>query len=77
MFEFERVKLSFEQDALEGIAEIALQRHVGARGLRMIMEDLMLDAMYAVSGQRAGTDYVIKRADVEAVENRQRMERAG
>ena len=43
----------------------------------MIMEDLMLDAMYAVSGQRAGTDHVVTRSDVAAVENRQRMERAG
>jgi ATP-dependent Clp protease ATP-binding subunit ClpX len=77
MFEFERVQLSFEQEALEGIADIALQRHVGARGLRMIMEDLMLDVMYAVSGQRPGSEYVIRRADVDALEQRQSIERAG
>jgi ATP-dependent Clp protease ATP-binding subunit ClpX len=77
MFEFERVQLSFEPGALEGIAEVALQRHVGARGLRMIMEELMLDVMYAVSGQRPGTEYIIKRSDVDALENRQRMDRAG
>jgi ATP-dependent Clp protease ATP-binding subunit ClpX len=77
MFEFERVQLSFESDALEAIADIALQRHVGARGLRMIMEDLMLDVMYATSGQRAGSDYVITRAEVDSLETRQRIERAG
>jgi ATP-dependent Clp protease ATP-binding subunit ClpX len=77
MFEFERVKLTFENDALDGIADIALARHVGARGLRMIMEELMLDVMYVVSGQRPGTEHVIRREDVDALERSHGMERAG
>ena len=46
LFEFENVRLRFTDDALETVAELALQRKVGARGLRMILEDLMLDLMY-------------------------------
>jgi ATP-dependent Clp protease ATP-binding subunit ClpX len=46
LFEFENVRLKFSDDAIEAIAELAMERKVGARGLRMILEDLMLDLMY-------------------------------
>jgi ATP-dependent Clp protease ATP-binding subunit ClpX len=46
LFEYENAKLRFTDDALEAIAESALERKIGARGLRMIIEDLMLDLMY-------------------------------
>jgi ATP-dependent Clp protease ATP-binding subunit ClpX len=46
LFEYENVRLKFSDDALEAIAALALERKVGARGLRMILEDLMLDLMY-------------------------------
>jgi ATP-dependent Clp protease ATP-binding subunit ClpX len=46
LFEFENVRLKFSDDALEAIASLAMERKVGARGLRMILEDLMLDLMY-------------------------------
>jgi len=46
LFEFENVRLRFTDDALDTVAELALQRKVGARGLRMILEDLMLELMY-------------------------------
>jgi ATP-dependent Clp protease ATP-binding subunit ClpX len=46
LFEFENVRLRFSDEALESIAELAMERKVGARGLRMILEDLMLDLMY-------------------------------
>jgi ATP-dependent Clp protease ATP-binding subunit ClpX len=52
LFEYEGVKLRFEDDALEAIAELAQQRKVGARGLRIIIEDLMLDLMYFLPAQR-------------------------
>jgi len=42
LFEFENVRLRFTEDAIETVAELALARKVGARGLRMILEDLML-----------------------------------
>jgi ATP-dependent Clp protease ATP-binding subunit ClpX len=46
LFEFENVRLKFTDDSLEAIADLAMERKVGARGLRMILEDLMLDLMY-------------------------------
>jgi len=46
MFEYEGVTLDFAKDALEEVADMAIERKLGARGLRMIMEELMLDLMY-------------------------------
>ncbi|NOK32095.1 MULTISPECIES: ATP-dependent Clp protease ATP-binding subunit ClpX [Corallococcus] len=48
MFEIEKVKLSFTKEALRAIAREAMRRHSGARGLRAIMEDAMLEIMYDV-----------------------------
>ncbi len=46
LFELDEVKLSFEDEALEEIAKKALQRKTGARGLRSILEEILLDIMY-------------------------------
>ncbi|PWE30466.1 ATP-dependent Clp protease ATP-binding subunit ClpX [Maritimibacter sp. 55A14] len=46
LFELEDVKLTFTEDALKGIAKRAIERKTGARGLRSIMEDILLDTMY-------------------------------
>src|SRR5579864_5950140 len=48
MFEMEKVKLSFSKEALRAISREAMRRNSGARGLRAIMEDSMLDIMYDV-----------------------------
>jgi ATP-dependent Clp protease ATP-binding subunit ClpX len=48
LFEMEKVKLQFSKEALKAVAKEALRRHSGARGLRAIMEDAMLDIMYDV-----------------------------
>ena len=66
LFEYENVKLRFTDDALEAIAEAALQRKVGARGLRMIIEDLMLDLMYNLPGQKKIREFVITREMVQS-----------
>ena len=60
------VKLRFTDDALEAIAESALERKIGARGLRMIIEELMLDLMYSVPGQKKLREVVVTREVVEA-----------
>ena len=52
ILEFEGVELSFTDGALQAIAREALTRNVGARGLRIILEELMLDLMYNVPSQR-------------------------
>src|SRR6266542_2835232 len=62
LFEYENVKLRFTDDALEAIAESALARKIGARGLRMIIEDLMLELMYNLPGQKKIRECVITRA---------------
>ncbi len=48
LFEMEKVKLSFTKESLRAVATEALRRHSGARGLRAIMEDAMLEIMYDV-----------------------------
>jgi ATP-dependent Clp protease ATP-binding subunit ClpX len=52
MFEFEDVKLRFSDEALVEVAREAIKRNVGARGLRIILEELMLDLMYTVPSRR-------------------------
>jgi ATP-dependent Clp protease ATP-binding subunit ClpX len=52
IFEFEGVDLQFTEGSLVSIARQALKRNVGARGLRIILEELMLDLMYTVPSQR-------------------------
>ena len=66
LFEYENVKLTFTDDGLEAIAESALERKIGARGLRMIIEDLMLDLMYTLPGQERVRECVITREAVVA-----------
>src|ERR671910_332310 len=61
LFEYENAKLRFTDDSLEAIAEMALERRIGARGLRMIIEDLMLDLMYQLPGQKKSREFVITR----------------
>ena len=50
LFEFENVELDVDDDALVAIAEHALERGTGARGLRAILEDVLLDVMYELPG---------------------------
>ena len=59
LFDYEGVKVTFTDDAAREIAREALQRKVGARGLRMILEELMLDLMYFVPGNKKVKDLSI------------------
>jgi ATP-dependent Clp protease ATP-binding subunit ClpX len=59
LFEFENVRLKFSDDALEAIADLALERKVGARGLRMILEDLMLDLMYYLPSYKKVKEFLV------------------
>ncbi len=78
LFEFENVRLRFTDDALETVAELALQRKVGARGLRMILEDLMLELMYHLPMQRKVRDFVVSADMVRTREiNWSLLEKAG
>src|ERR1700740_159024 len=78
LFEFENVRLRFTDDALETVADLALQRKVGARGLRMILEDLMLELMYHLPMQRKVRDFVVTADMVRGHEiNWSLLEKAG
>jgi ATP-dependent Clp protease ATP-binding subunit ClpX len=78
LFEFENVRLRFTDDALETVADLALQRKVGARGLRMILEDLMLEMMYHMPQQRKLRDFVVTADMVKGREiNWTLLEKAG
>ena len=78
LFEFENVRLRFTDDALETVADLALQRKVGARGLRMILEDLMLEMMYNLPAQRKLRDFVVTGDMVRSREiNWSLLEKAG
>ena len=66
LFEYENVKLRFTDDSLEAIAEAALKRKIGARGLRIIIENLMLDLMYTLPSQKKVRECVITREIVES-----------
>ena len=78
LFEFENVRLRFTDDALDMVADLALQRKVGARGLRMILEDLMLEMMYNLPAQRKLRDFVVTADMVKGREiNWSLLEKAG
>jgi len=68
LFEFENVSLKFTEDALEAVANLAIERKIGARGLRLILEDLMLDIMYELPSQKKVKEFIITR---EMVENKE------
>lgn len=61
LFEYENVRLKFSDDALEAIASLAMERKVGARGLRMILEELMLDLMYYLPSYKKVREFQVTR----------------
>ena len=65
LFEMENVKLEFSIDALQGIAQRAIARKTGARGLRSIMEGILLDSMYELPSLEGVEEMVINREVVE------------
>jgi ATP-dependent Clp protease ATP-binding subunit ClpX len=66
LFEFENVRLRFSDDALDAIADLAMERKVGARGLRMILEDLMLDLMYYLPSYKKVREFQVTKEMVLA-----------
>ena len=59
LFEIEDTKLTFTEDALEAIAEKAIERKTGARGLRSILENTLLDTMFELPGMEDVSEVVI------------------
>lgn len=65
MFSYENSELVFEPEALEAIAEQAIEHKTGARGLRTICEDVLMDAMYELPDYHKPTRVVVRRSDIE------------
>ena len=65
IFELDGVELVFEEEAVETIADYALQRGTGARGLRAIIEDVLLDAMYETPSRTDVSTVVVDRRAIE------------
>jgi ATP-dependent Clp protease ATP-binding subunit ClpX len=59
LFELEDTKLTFTDDALKAIAKRAIERKTGARGLRSIMEDILLDTMFELPGMDSIEEVVV------------------
>lgn len=65
LFELDGVELHFNDDAVEAVADKALDRQTGARGLRAIMENVMMDLMYRIPSDTSITECTIDKALVE------------
>ncbi len=65
LFEMEDTRLTFNEEALKGIAKKAIQRKTGARGLRSIMESILLEPMFDLPGYDGVEEIVINREVVE------------
>ena len=68
LFELDGVELEFEQEALEAIAKKAFERKTGARGLRSICEDIMMDAMFEAPSDLTVAKCIVTKAAVEGTE---------
>ena len=65
LFEMEGIKLSFAEEALKSISRRAIERKTGARGLRSIMEGILLDTMYDLPGMEGVEEVVISKEVVD------------
>ena len=65
LFEMDGVGLEFDDEAVDAIAELAIKRNTGARGLRTIIEDIMQDIMFEVPSLRGVKKVIIDRDCVE------------
>ena len=65
LLSMDEVKLTFSEDALHAIAKKAMERHTGARALRSIIEDFMLDIMYEIPKDDSIGEVVITKEYIE------------
>jgi len=68
LFDMDDVELTFEQNAIEAIADQAFEKKTGARGLRSIMESIMMDIMYEIPSDDSIETCIITKEAVEGGE---------
>jgi ATP-dependent Clp protease ATP-binding subunit ClpX len=66
LFEMEDTQLTFTDDALKAIANKAIERKTGARGLRSILEAILLDTMFELPGMDEVSEVVVNEEAVDA-----------
>ena len=64
MFELDKIDLVFTDGALEAMADLALERKTGARGLRSILEKILLDEMYESPSRKDITKIIVDKENV-------------
>jgi len=64
LFSYDKVKLSFEDEAIEAIADMAIERKTGARGLRSIMEKVMMEEMFEIPSDTTIIEVVVTKDSV-------------
>jgi ATP-dependent Clp protease ATP-binding subunit ClpX len=68
LFEYENIELEFEGDALAEVAKIALKRKTGARGLRAILEQTMLEVMYEIPSNKNINKVIVSKDSILGIE---------
>ena len=71
LFDLDNVKLSFEDDAIEAIAKKAIEQKTGARGLRTILENLLLDVMFDIPSRNEIQEVLVTK---EAIDDPSKLE---
>lgn len=64
LFEMDGIEIDFEEEALREVAKIALEKKTGARGLRAILEQVMLDVMYEIPGNEKVTKCIVTKDSI-------------
>ena len=65
LFAYDGVELSFEDDAIEAIADLGIARKTGARGLRSIMEKVMMEDMFLIPSDDTIRECIVTKDSVE------------
>ena len=68
LFGYDQVDLEFEEDALARIAELTIEKKTGARGLRSIIEDVMMEVMYEIPSKENVKKVIVTKASVDKIE---------
>jgi ATP-dependent Clp protease ATP-binding subunit ClpX len=68
MFELEGIELEFEEDSLIEIAKLAIKKKTGARGLRNIIENLLLETMFDIPSDKTIKKVIVTKESVESKE---------
>ncbi len=68
LFELDGVQLTFEEDAIARIADKTIERKIGARGLRSIIESAMLDVMFEIPSQKGITGCVVTKEAIDGTQ---------